>query len=46
MKLVVLAYVSNGSFISKTADPCPSFPGQNDGAEQPKTGAPNHGSDA
>lgn len=27
-----LAYVSDGSFISKTADPCRTFPGQRDGS--------------
>ena len=48
MRLVVLAYVSNGSFISKAADPCRSMPGQREcGTEaKPAAGAPNRGSDA
>ena len=36
MQLVVLAYVSSGSFISLAEDPCRTFPGQRDGAEEPK----------
>lgn len=40
MQLVLLAYVSSGSFISQTADPCRSLPGQRNGAEEPMAGGP------
>ena len=38
-----LAYVSDGLFISKAADPCRSSPGQRDGAQ---AWGPDCGSDA
>ncbi len=41
MQLVVLAYVSTGSFISHTADPCLIDPGQSNGAGEPKAGGLN-----
>ena len=40
MQLVVLAYVSTGSFISHTGDPCLTFPGRRDGAEKAIVGSP------
>lgn len=47
MQLVVLAYVSTGSFISPGGRSLSDlFPGRREGAEEPKAGKPKCGRDA